>query len=265
MKLKPSIWIVAVTAAIAGIWGAQSPILAAGAAPARRRQAAASTGTVTGTIRFEGQKPPRPLINMSKDPECARENEGRDVYVEDGEVNANGTLPNVFVYVKSIPAGATGMGAVLERMHRAVQTQPVVLDQQGCVFVPHVLGVMVAQRLKILNSDFTLHNVHVTPKLNAEWNESQPPGGAPVYETFSHPEIMIPVSCNEHPWMRAYIGVVSNPFYDVTGTKGTFTLKGLPPGQYTIEAWTATFGTKEQTVRVEAGRSTAADFTFTHE
>ncbi|MDE3155724.1 MAG: carboxypeptidase regulatory-like domain-containing protein [Acidobacteriota bacterium] len=242
MTLKPRIWIVALAAALFAICGVQVTHVRA-----------AGDGTLTGKVLFHGTRPQPQLINMARDPECVRENEGKKVYVQDGEVNENGTLPYVFVYVKS---GAPA--------HETAPKTPVVLDQQGCVFVPHVVGVMVGQPLKVLNSDFTTHNVHVRPKINAEWNESQPPGGAAIYKTFAKPEIMIPVQCNMHPWMKAYIGVVSNPFYDTTGTDGTYTIKGLPPGTYTIEAWTATYGTQEQTVTVRAGATTTSDFTFTH-
>lgn len=228
--------------------------LAAPAPPAPGQSTGGANGVITGKILFQGQKPKLQQIYMNKDPECQRENQGRTVYVQDGEVNSNGTLPNVFVFVKSGTQGE----------HIAVPSKPVVLDQQGCIFVPHVLGIMVGQSLKVLNSDFTTHNVHVEPKNNPQWNKSQPPGAAPFYEKFEHPEVMIPVKCNEHPWMKAYIGVVSNPFYDVTGTKGTFTIKGVPPGKYIIEAWTATFGTQEQTVQVKAHGSTTVNFTFSH-
>ena len=114
----------------------------------------------------------------------------------------------------------------------------------------------------MLNSDFTTHNVQVTPKNNPQWNQSQPPGAAPFYKKFAHSEVMIPVRCNVHPWMKAYIGVVNNPFYDVTGTAGRFTIKGVPAGDYKIEAWTATFGTQEKTVHVRPHQSTALNFTF---
>ena len=243
MKQKKSIGIITVIAAFIVIWGAQAKI-SLGA-----QQAA--TGEITGKVAFEGARPKLQEIYMNKDPECLRENQGRKVYVQDGEVNENGTLPNVFVYVK---AGGSGQAAVPKT--------PVVLDQQGCIFVPHVLGIMVGQTLKVLNSDFTMHNVHVHSKINPQWNESQPSGGAPIYKKFAHPEIMIPVGCNEHPWMKAYIGVVSNPYYGVTGTTGTFTIKGVPPGEYTIEAWTATFGTQTKSVHVRAHHATTLDFTF---
>ena len=247
--------IITLIAAFLAIWGLPAKVsLAAPAARSQRESAKGATGEITGKVLFEGSKPKLQEIYMNKDPECLRENQGRTVYIQDGAVNPNGTLPNVFVFAKS--------GA--QKNHHAVPRTPVVLDQQGCSFVPHVLGLMVNQTLKVLNSDFTTHNVHVLPKNNPQWNESQPPGGAAFYKKFAHPEIMVPVHCNEHPWMKAYIGVVDNPFYDVTGTMGRFTIKGVPAGEYTIEAWTATFGTQEKTVRVRAHESTTLDFTFRH-
>jgi plastocyanin len=211
----------------------------------------ASTGQVTGKVFFKGEAPKLATIMMDQDPVCASEH-GAPVRVEDGAVNSDGTLPNVFVYVKS--------GA--EKDTFPTPAQPVVLDQRGCVYVPHVLGVMVGQPLKVISSDPTTHNVHVMSKVNRDWNQSQTPGAAPLIRKFSKAEIMIPVKCNQHPWMTAYIGVTSNPLYAVTGTDGVFTIKGVPPGTYTIGAWTATFGTREQTVTVSARGSETADFTF---
>ena len=211
-----------------------------------------ATGEITGRVLFKGTRPKLQVIHMKTDPECERENQGRTVYRQDGEVNSNGTLPNVFLFIKS------GTG----HRHFATPKTPVVLDQQGCIFVPHVLGIMVGQTLKVLNSDFTTHNVQVTPKHNPSWNQSQPPGAAPFYKKFVHPEIMIPMICNVHPWMKAYLGVVDNPFYDVTGTEGKFDIKGVPAGEYTIEAWTATFGTQQKTVHVRANQATKLDFAF---
>ena len=241
MKRKQKIGIITVIAALIVMWGVAATVTLAAQG--------AATGEITGKVEFEGAKPKLQEIYMNKDPECVRENQGRTVYVQDGEVNANGTLPNVFVYAKT---GGSG--------HSGVPQAPVVLDQQGCIFVPHVLGIMVGQTLKVLNSDFTMHNVHVTPKKNPQWNESQPPGAAPFYKKFTQPEVMVPVGCNEHPWMKAYIGVVRNPYYDVTGTKGTFTIKNVPAG----EAWTATFGTQTKTVRVRAHQTATLNFTFQH-
>jgi plastocyanin len=211
----------------------------------------ATVATVTGKINFDGSAPKLARIMMDQDPVCVKKHSG-PVYSEDGEVNSNKTLPNVFIYVKS--------GA--EKYTFATPSDAATLDQDGCMYTPHVLGVMVGQQFKVVSSDATTHNIHPMPENNREWNESQPPGAAPIEKTFARPEIMIPVKCNQHPWMRAYVGVVSNPFYAVTGSDGTFTIKGLPPGDYTIEAWTSTYGTQEQKVTVGPKESKTLDFTF---
>jgi plastocyanin len=211
----------------------------------------ATVGSVSGKIVFQGAKPKLARIMMDQDPACVQKHTG-PVLAEDGAVNDNGTLPNVFVYVK---AGA-------EKYSFAAPSQPVELDQDGCMYKPHVLGVQVGQTLNILTKDATTHNIHPMPKDNREWNVSQAPNAAPLEQKFSREEIMIPVKCNQHPWMKAYIGVTKNPFFAVTGTDGTFAIKGLPPGDYTIGAWTATFGTQEQKVTVGAKESKTVDFTF---
>ncbi len=131
------------------------------------------------------------------------------------------------------------------------------------MYRPHVLGVMAGQELRIVSSDPTTHNIHPMPKQNREWNQSQPPGAPPLVKKFAHPEVMIPVKCNQHPWMRAYIGVTSNPFFAVTGNDGAFVIRALPPGEYTLEAWTATFGTQERKVTVKPKSSSVVDFKFT--
>jgi plastocyanin len=210
-----------------------------------------TVGTITGKVSFTGAKPKLQRIMMDQDPVCVQKHSG-PVYAEDGEVNANGTLPNVFVYVKD--------GA--EKYVFATPTEPGTLDQAGCMYQPHVLGIMVGQTLKVVTSDATTHNIHPMPKDNREWNMSQAPGGPPIEQKFARPEIMIPVKCNQHPWMRAYVGVVKNPFYAVTGSDGTFTIHGLPPGDYTIEAWTATFGTQEQKVTIGPKETKTVDFSF---
>ena len=214
-----------------------------------------TVGEVTGKVSFEGTKPKPHRIMMDQDPVCVQKHSG-PAFAEDDEVNSNGTLPNVFVYVKS--------GA--EKYVFAPPSDPVTLDQDGCMYKPHVLGVMVGQQFKVVSSDATTHNIHPMPKDNREWNESQPPGAAPIEKTFARSEVMIPVKCNQHPWMRAYVGVVSNPFYAVTGSDGTFTIKGLPPGDYTIEAWSAVGGgagqTVDQKVTIAPKESKKVDFTF---
>jgi plastocyanin len=225
--------------------------LAAQAAPAAKKPQSGNTGEITGKIYFHGQKPQLHAIDMGKDSVCTSLHTG-PVYAQDGQVNADGTLPDAFIYIKhssvTLPSTAP--------------RNPVTLTQKGCQYDPHVVGVMVGQAFEVINLDPTTHNVHVIAKANREWNVSQQPGSPSVVRKFQHAETMIPVRCNAHPWMKAYIGVVDNPFYAVTGTDGSFSLKGLPPGNYTIEVWTATFGTQERELVVRAGESTAADFTF---
>ncbi len=210
-----------------------------------------TVGAIAGRVGFEGRKPKLHVIRMDEDPACVKSNSG-PVYAQDGKVNANGTLPNVFVYVKS------GAGKYVF----APPSQPVVLDQVGCMYRPHVLGLMAGQPLKVVNSDNTIHNIHITPKKNRGWNLSQLPGAPPIIREFSQAEVMIPVECNQHPWMKAYIGVTSNPYYAVTGSEGTYTIKGLPPGHYTVAAWTATFGAEEEEISIAPRQETTLDFTF---
>jgi plastocyanin len=215
-----------------------------------------TVGQVTGTVAYTGARPNAPVIHMDQDPACVAKHAGQPVLAEDAAVNADGTLPNVFVYVK---AGA-------EKYTFAAPSEPIVLAQDGCMYRPHVLGIMVGQTLRITTADATTHNIHSLATTNEEWNLSQSPGGAPVERNFARPEIMIPLKCNQHPWMRAWIGVTINPFFAVTGTDGTFIIKGLPPGDYTIEAWTA-FGGAPQTQQKKVGlapkESKRIDFTFT--
>ena len=213
---------------------------------------ASTVGEITGKISFQGEKPKPKAIMMDQDPVCVKAHASKPATIEDGEVNANGTLPNAFVYVK---AGA-------EKYTFATPTEPAVLDQKGCMYIPHVLGVLVGQDVHIVSSDPTTHNIHPMPKDNREWNESQTPGAAPIDKIFAREEIMIPVKCNQHNWMRAYIGVMKNPFFAVSGSDGTFTIKGLPPGDYTIGAWTATFGEQEQKVTVGPKEKKTVDFAF---
>lgn len=241
-------WRLGLAVALLGV--AAAAILAL-PAPHRAQSGQPAGGEIAGKISFSGERPKLARIQMDQDPVCAALH-SEPVYAEDGAVNSDGTLPDVFVYVKS----------GLQQSNFPVPKSPVILDQRACMYVPHVLGIRVGQELRVVSSDPTTHNVHPTPKENREWNQSQIPGAAPIVKKFTKPEIMIPVKCNQHPWMKAYIGVTTNPFYAVTGKDGTFAIKGLPPGNYTLVAWTATFGTEEQSVTVPASGSATADFTF---
>lgn len=234
------------TAALALALGA-SAVRGAGA-NAGAGAAAQKPTAVSGKITFEGTPPKRARLDLSADPVCAGEHT-EPVLASDGKVNSNGTLPNVFLYIESVPGNFT-------------TPPPATLDQVGCMYEPHVLGVMVGQELHIVSMDPTTHNVHFMSKINKASNETQEPGAPPLVRKFTRPEIMIPIHCNHHPWMSAYLGVASNPFFAVTGGEGTFTIKGLPPGQYTLHAWTATFGAQQQKITVRAGETSQANFNF---
>ena len=183
------------------------------AAPAAAPIDPATAASVSGTVKLDGTAPKAAKIDMSQDPACKGTNTAETI-VADG-----GNLANVFVYVKD------GLG---DRTF-AVPTQAVTIDQQGCKYHPHVLGAMVGQNIEIKNDDPTTHNIHPTPQANREWNESQPPQAAPIEKSFAREEIMLPVKCNQHPWMRMYINVVKSPFYAVTGKKNR--LPGTPQTQ----------------------------------
>jgi plastocyanin len=206
---------------------------------------------VSGRIAFEGQPPPRTPMKMAADPNCTPSE--AKALSETTIVGPDGGLQNAFVYVKD------GLG---DRVYAAPAT-PVVLDQQGCRYEPHVFGVFAGQPVEIRNSDMTLHNVHAMPQMNREFNFGQQPGLPPISRTFSVPEIGLPVRCDVHGWMRAYANVVTHPFFAVTKEDGTFEIKGLPPGTYTIEAWHERLGTQTQQVTIsDASPSVMASFSF---
>jgi plastocyanin len=192
---------------------------AAPAATIDKSQAA----SVSGTVKLDGTAPKPTKIDMSQDPACKK---GGDNMTETVVTDDKNDLANVFVYVKDGLPNATF----------EVPKDAVVIDQSGCRYHPHVLGVMAGQTISIKNDDQTTHNIHPSPKDNKEWNESQPPGAAPLEKSFARQEVMIPVKCNQHPWMKMYIGVVKNPYFAVTDKDGKYTIKDLPPGEYTLTA-----------------------------
>lgn len=213
----------------------------------------ATAGTVAGTIRFSGKAPAPVAIDMAQDPACGlatkTPNETEQYVVHDGK------LANVFVYIQD------GLG---NRVYLPPAT-PVVLDQKGCRYVPHVIGVMAGQPVEFRNSDPTMHNVHVIPPAGNNptgFDISQPPMGGTQQHVFRTPALMVPVRCNNHPWMEAFINVAANPFFAVTGPDGHFEIHGLPPGNYTLTAVQEKLGTKTQSISIASQQTTQADFTF---
>jgi len=233
---------------LAACGGGESAPPAPAAAPVTNPVDPATAATVTGRVTFTGQAPAAQPISMASDPRCT--NPG--AVTETVLTGANGALQNVFVYVKD------GLG----NLTFPVPATPVVLDQKGCQYRPHVFGVQVGQPVEILNSDATLHNIHAWPMTNQEFNVGQALQGLRHTHTFSTKEVMVPFKCDVHKWMNAYVGVLDHPFHAVTQPDGSFTLKGLPPGTYTVEAWHETLGTMTQSVTVGAKETKDVAFSF---
>lgn len=212
---------------------------------------AATAGILKGTIHFTGKRPVRRAIDMSGDPACSEGHHGK-VYDESLVINSNGTLSNVFVYIRS----------GLEGRKFETPSTPVTIDQRGCWFHPRVMGIQTGQILDVTNSDPVTHNIHPLSQINREWNHSQGSGDAPLARKFLKPEVMIRVKCNIHSWMRAWIGVVENPYFAVTGADGSFEIPNVPPGDYVIEAWQEVLGTQQQKLTVAPSGQTETSFTF---
>lgn len=208
-------------------------------------------GTVSGTVNLEGTAPARALISMDADANCARTATGEAMSEE--VVASSGKLQNAFVYV--LEGRLTDGNKALNSFAFPSDGQPRQLDQHGCHYVPHVIGIQTRDRLQILNSDQTTHNVNLQAQKNDKFNQSQTPGQAPIEYSFKRPETLVPVKCNQHPWMRAYIGVLPHPFFAVSGADGSFTISRLPPGTYTLVAWHEKF--KEQRQQITVGPSEA--------
>jgi len=217
------------------------------------------TGTISGVISYNGTPPAPKKIDTSADAVCGQKNPNLmtdDVIIKDGKV------ANTFVYIKE---GNVEAGKKIADYSWPTPSTAVQLDQNGCHYEPHVLGIQVNQKLSITNSDATQHNIHPTPKLNPEWNQTQANGAPPIEKTFARPEVLIPVKCNQHPWMKAYIGVMRHPLYAVSKEDGTFEIKGVPAGSYTVVAWReggANGEEKTMQVTVPANGNGKADFAF---
>lgn len=218
------------------------------AAPAAAAPAAAATGggSIVGKVSFEGTPDAPQKVKLTADAKCAAMHkdglERRTIKVKDGG------LADALVHVKS---GATGS--------YPAPAEPALLDQQGCDYHPHMLAMQAGQALKIRNSDDTLHNIHPKPKLNEEFNIGQPRKGMESEKKFDKPEVLISVGCDVHPWMRAYISVLSNPFFAVTKEDGSYEIKGLPPGEYEVEVLHGKVKGTTQKVSVKDGAA-KADF-----
>jgi plastocyanin len=216
-----------------------------------QRVNAAGEGKIAGTVKLDGAAPHMKGIDMSKDPYCVKQHANDTPHLEQVVVGANGGLQNVVLYISDWSGAAQ------------TSTTVPVFDQKNCMYTPHVLGVDAGQTFKVTTSDQTTHNIHPLPNPmtgNIPWNQSQPPGAAPVEKSWKAVEV-IPVKCNIHPWMNGWHVVVKGP-YATTDGNGNYTINDVPPGSYTVTAWQETYGTQTQKVTVAAGKPGTADFTF---
>jgi plastocyanin len=212
-----------------------------------------AASTVTGTITFTGKPPALKPLAMDADPACAKKHAGKPVPAEMLVLGSGNTMANVIVWVsKGLPAGKKF----------PVPSTPVTLDQNGCVYVPHAMGIMVGQAYRILNSDGILHNVHTLPKINPSFNRAMPATSKEATTTFTKPEPIFQIKCDVHPWMSAYIGVFEHPFFSATKTDGKFTISGLDAGTYVISAWHERLGTQTASVTVTGSDTKTTDFKF---
>lgn len=224
---------------------------AAPAAPSYFHVDPVTAGTIEGRVRFTGRRPAAKRISMDAEEGCAALHKA-PVFDQPVEASKDGGLANVFVYVKS---GLEG------KKFEPPQTA-VVLDQHGCQFVPRVVALRAGQTLAVKNSDPVSHNIHPMPSNNRDWNQQQPPGSPDLQRRFARPEIMIPVKCNIHAWMKTYIGVLDHPYFAVTAGDGNFSFTPLPPGRYTLAAWHESFGEKTQDVEIRPGSTVQLSFVF---
>jgi plastocyanin len=229
-------------------------LVSIGALILSQKVSAAGEGSVAGSVKLTGTPPHMRGIDMSKDPYCVKQH-NNPVQMENVVVGSGGGLENVVLYISQ---GLTGNET------SAVPSEEPEFDQKGCMYIPHVLAVDVGQKYKVITSDQTTHNIHPLPAPgggNIGWNKSQPPGAPPIVTDWKAEEVSISVKCNIHPWMHGWFAVVKGP-YAVTDENGSYTIKNVPAGSYTVTAWQEELGTQTAKVTVAAGQAAKADFTF---
>jgi len=211
----------------------------------------ALAGTIKGTVKYNGEVPNAKLIHMDADPICYAVNKG-NTHVPALVLGDGNTLGNVVVFIKS----------GLSQTNYPAPSQEAVITQAGCNYSPHISVIMAGQKVKFLNPDGTLHNVHAMCQVNPEFNAAMPDFRKEMEVTFSKPEEMFPIRCDVHPWMQAWLAVMPHPFFAVTGQDGQFEIKNVPDGTYQIEAWHEKLGVQTGAVTIKDGTVQSLDFTF---
>jgi len=214
---------------------------------------AASAGSLAGRVTFTGTPPKPDLLRMTADPACVQA-AGATAPSDAVLVGTDGSVQNAFVYIKDGIDPAFSFDTPV--------TPVVLLDQKGCRYVPRVVGIRVGQPLEVFNSDDTLHNVHAMPMANQEFNRGQPAKAPKLAHTFTVPEVMVRFKCNVHGWMTAHVGVMTHPYFAVTGADGSFEIKGVPAGTYTLAVWHEEFGNGIQTVTIADREAKTVGFTL---
>jgi plastocyanin len=214
-------------------------------------QGSSGTARVVVKIVLSGSAPAALKIQTSADPYCAKVHQGDPLLSQTVQVGTDGALIDSLVFVKDGVSGTY-----------AAPKTPVTLDQRGCVYIPHVIGMMAGQPLEILNSDPTLHNIHPLPVVNAGFNIGMPVQGMKQTRVFQKPEPVFHVKCDVHPWMSAYVATFAHPFFGVSNKQGTVELNNLPAGTFQIQAWHEKYGVQVQSVSLSAGETKQITFTY---
>jgi plastocyanin len=211
-----------------------------------------ATATLRGTVFLDGKIPKRRPVAMDHIPGCRKHDE---VLTETVIATEEGQLQNVFVYISR---------GIDKSTIPPAPDEPVVIEQKGCTYIPHVLTVRTGQELVIRNSDGANHNVNARPThgSNKGFNQMQPPNGQDLVKTFARPEVAVPFGCDIHPWMKSYVAVMEHDYHAISDAEGNWSIEGLPAGDYYVESWHEKYKGKKAVLTVGAGETAEVSFRY---